>query len=442
MLTDTQVKELISRRRWADIRRALVDEPPPHLADLLFSLDTREMVLVFRCLPREVSSEVFALLGKGDRNALIEALTDEETRHLLADLDPDDRTDLLQELPGEVTQRLLNLLSPADLKEARQLLGYPEDSVGRLMTPDYVAVRPGWTVAQALDHIRHRGTDSETINIIYVTDDRWKLLDALELGELILADPDAAVRDIMKGSFVALSAFDDREEAVRMMQRYDIFVLPVVDSTGVLVGIVTADDILDVAQEEATEDFHLVGAVSPLRMSYREASVSFLFRRRAGWLLGLILVSLVSSGVIAAFERVLASVIALAFFIPLLMGSSGNAGSQSATMMVRALATGDLRPGEWRATLLKELLVGASLGLVMGLASAVVGLIRGGPAVGLIVGLTMFAVIIVGNTMGVLLPFLLVRLRVDPAVASSPLITSMADATGLLIYFSVATLVL
>jgi magnesium transporter len=442
VLTDTQVKELISQRRWADIRRVLVDEPPPHLADLLFSLDTPEMVLVFRCLPREVSSEVFALLGKSDRNAMLEALTDEETRHLLADLDPDDRTDLLQELPGEVTQRLLNLLSPADLEEARQLLGYPEDSVGRLMTPDYVAVRPEWTVAQALDHIRHRGTDSETINIIYVTDARWKLLDALELGEFILADPDATVRDIMNRSFVALSAFDDREEAVRVMQRYDLFVLPVVDSTGVLVGIVTADDILDVAQEEATEDFHLVGAVSPLRMSYREAGVRFLVRSRVGWLLALTLVNLVSSGVIAAFERTLASVIALAFFIPLVIDSSGNAGAQSATMMVRALATGDLRPAEWRATVLKELLVGASLGLAMAAASALLGVVRGGPAVGLIVGVTMFAVIVLGNTIGVLLPFFLVRLRLDPAVASSPLITSIADATGLLIYFSVATLVL
>jgi len=397
------------------------------------------MVLVFRLLPREVSSEVFAHLGPKDRNALIEALTDEETRYILAELDPDDRTDVLQELPGQVTQKLLNLLTPADLAEARHLLGYPEDSVGRLMTPDYVAVRPHWTVSEALEHIRRFGRDSETVSVVYVTDRSWRLLDALELGEIILAEPDARIEDLMTGSFVALSAFDDREEAVRVMQRYDVYALPVVDSEGTLVGMVTVDDVFDVAQEEATEDFHLVGAVSPLRVRYREAGVSFLFRRRVGWLVGLVFVNLISSGVIAAFEDTLSRAIALAFFIPLLIGSSGNAGAQSATMMVRALATGDIDPDQWRATVGKELVVGSLLGLTMGATSAVLGFIRGGTTVALIVAVTMFAVVVIGNTIGVILPFVLVRLRVDPAVASSPLIATLADATGLLVYFSVAT---
>ncbi|MEW6032772.1 MAG: magnesium transporter [Bacillota bacterium] len=438
-MTDIPVTEMLAQRRWSELRKALVAEPAPHLADLLFSLRTPEMVIVFRLLPRELAAEVFAYLERSDRNALLRALTDEETRHLLQDMDPDDRTDLLQELPGEVTQSLMNLLSPADLKEVRQLLGYPEESVGRLMTPDYVAVRPQWTVGEALQHIRTKGKDSETIAVIYVVDSKWKLLDALDVQKFILADPSQTVESIMDYSFVFLSAFDDRERAVWMMQRYDLFAVPVVNSDGVLIGIVTVDDVLDVAQEEATEDFHKGAAVAPLRTSYREASIWELYRKRIGWLVALVFVNLISSGVIAAFEETLATALALAFFIPLLIDSSGNAGAQSATLMVRALATGDLSLNQWVRTLVKEVGVGLSIGLTMAVASWVLGLFRGGFLVGVVVGLTMLAIVLVGNTIGVLLPFLLIRLRLDPAVASGPLITSIADAAGLLIYFSIAT---
>jgi magnesium transporter len=436
---NSRVRELLSERKWTELRQVLAGEPAPHLADLLFSLNTPQMVVVFRLLPRDLSAEVFAYLGRSDKNAMLKALTDEETRRLLQDMEPDDRTDLLQELPGEVTQSLMNLLGPEDLREVRQLLGYPEESVGRLMTPDYVAVRPHWTIAQALEHIRRMGRDKETITVIYVTDARWKLLDALDLQTFILADPAETVERIMDYSFVFLSAFDDREQAVWKMQKYDLFAVPVVDSDGVLIGLVTVDDVLDVAQEEATEDFHKGAAVSPLRISYREAGIWSLYRKRIGWLVALVFVNLVSSGVIAAFEEVLASAIALAFFIPLLIDSGGNAGNQSATLMVRALATGDLRLDQWLRTVSKELAVGATIGVTMGLASWALGIFRGGFIVGIVVGLTMLAVVLVGNTIGVLLPFILIKMRFDPAVASGPLITSIADAAGLLIYFSIAT---
>ena len=441
-LIKPEISELIENRDWTELRESIEEWPIPEIADLMESLDKRDRVVFFRILTRDMSSAVFAHLEPEQQNALLLEMTDDETRQLLANLAPDDRTALLDELPGQVTQQLLNLLSPQDLKEARYLLGYPEESIGRLMTPDYLAVRPHWTIGQALDHIRKMGRQSETINMIYVTDPGWKLLDALELQLFILSDPDQKVSDIMDDTFIAVSAFDDREQAVQTVQKYDKTVLPVVDSDGILLGIVTIDDLLDVAEEEATEDFHKTAAVAPLRTSYREASIFSLFSKRISWLVILVFVNLISSGVIEAFEEVLASAIALSFFIPLLIGSGGNAGAQSATLMVRAIATGDVLMSQWFRAVGKEILVGLILGLAMGATSWILGLYRGGAVIGIIVGLSMVAIVLVANIMGTLLPFLLTRFNIDPAVASSPLITTIVDATGLVIYFTIASLII
>lgn len=433
---------LIDKRDWMALRRVLTAQPPPEVADLLLKLEKLKKALVFRALPRQFSANVFSYLEPKDKDALLQELTNEETRQLLADMRPDDRTELLEEMPGQVTQRLLNVLSPSDLQEARWLLGYPEESIGRLMTPDYVAVRPDWTVFRAMDHVRVRGRDSETINVIYVTDSYWRLIGILGLRQLILADPSLMVEEIMTPKAISLSAFEDREEAVRDMQRYDITILPVVDSDGVMLGIVTADDVLDVAEEETTEDFQKAAAVEPLDTSYGDASAADLYKKRIIWLLALILVSLASSGIIAVYQDTLASAIALAFFIPLLIGSGGNTGSQSATLMIRALATGDVEIAQWGKAIARELLVGMLLGLTMGAASWLLGIFRGGFEIGVVVGLTMALIVMLTNIIGAVLPYLLTRLGLDPAVASSPLIASMADAMGLFIYFSVARLIL
>jgi len=441
-LNKEEINNLIQEQNWPVLREKLTGRTAPETAELLPELDKPHRVLAFRLLPREFSTEVFSLLEGDYQDALLKELTGEETRRLLADLKPDDRTQFLSELPGQVTQRLLNLLSPADLKEARRLLGYPEESVGRLMTPDYVAVRPEWTAARALEHIRRKGKDSETINVVYVTDSSWKFLDALELRRFILAKPTDTVEQMMDYSYVTLSAVDDREQAVRVMLRHGFVALPVLDSAGILLGIVTADDVLDVAQEEATEDFHKTAAVAPLKTGYREAGIWPLYRKRIGWLVILVLVNLVSSGVISIYEEVLASALALAFFIPLLIDSGGNTGAQSATLMVRALATGDVKLAQWFKVLAKELFVGISLGTTMGLAGGLLGLFRGGYQIGLVVGLAMVFIVVVANVIGVVLPFILIKLRLDPAVASSPLITSVADAAGLIIYFTLAAWIL
>jgi len=437
-----KIKETIEQRQFGNLREILKDVPAPDIAELLLNLDRPDRGLLFRTIPRQLSSEVFSYLESSHKDDLLKDMTDEETRLLLSNLSPDDRTQFLEELPGQATQRLLNLLSFEDRRKTLQLLGYPEESVGRLMTPDYVAVRPSWTIGQALEHIRNKGRDSETINVVYVVDPSWKLIDALELRRFILAKPDLAVEQIMDHTFVSISAFEDREKAVQLIQHYDLDALPVIDSEGILLGIVTVDDVMDVAEEEVTEDFQKVGAIMPLKMGYRESSIWLLYRRRIVWLGGLVLVNLISAGVIAVHEEMLISSIALAFFIPLLIATGGNAGAQSATLMVRAIATGELGLGEWSWAIGREIGIGALLGMTIGLATWGLGLFKGGIEIGIVVGLTMIAVVIASNLIGVILPFLLTRFRLDPAVASSPLITSIADVVGLIIYFSIATRIL
>jgi magnesium transporter len=438
-LVKPNIEQMIAQRRWSDLRVALEDWAPQELADLMMDVEKADRVLLFRALPRLLSAEVFSYLEFYEQDELLHEMTDGETRMLLANLAPDDRTELLGELPGQVTQRLLNLLSPSDLQEARVLLGYPEESVGRLMTPDYVAVRPEWTVQQALEHIRTHGKRSETINLIYVIDNSWRLIDDLDLRRFILADPAEPVESLMDRSFISVSAFDDREEAVRLIQRYDLVAMPVVDSDGVLLGIVTVDDLLDVAQEEATEDFHKTASVAPLRVGYWEATLWTLYRTRIGWLAGLVLVNLVSGGVLHVFEETLQSVIALAFFMPLIIATGGNAGTQSATIIIRALSTGDVELAEWSRALLREVGIGLFLGFTLGVLGMGLGIFRGGWELGLVVFLTMISMLLVTNLLGMSLPFIFGKFRIDPAVASGPLVTSVADIIGLTIYFSIAS---
>lgn len=434
----TNIKDMITGRKWASIRELIAQLPAPDVSDMLLELEGQERILFFRFLPKELSSEVFAHLDPATKDSLTSSMSDEEVRQLLAGLSPDDRTEFLEGLPGLMIQRMINLLSKEDLHESMQLLGYPEESVGRLMTPDYVAVRPHWTVGHALEHIRRMGKDSETVNIVYVTDAFWHLQDELTLRKFILADPEMKVEQLMDNTFVSVHAEDDREVAVQRIKRYDLSALPVIDEDGVLMGIVTVDDILDVDEEEVTEDIQLSAAVTPLKESYPESTVVSLFSKRIGWLVGLVFINLVASGIIATYEEVLASTAALAFFIPLINAVGGNVGTQSAALIIRAQAVGELKTSQWFVTALKELAVGVMLALGMGLIACMSGYILGGPDVSLVVGTSIFLIVVLINVIGVLMPFILVKLGLDPATASSPLITSVADAVGLLIYFNIA----
>ena len=442
VVDQSEVNELIANGQLKALSKLLKEWAEPEVADLILSLDKPHQILVFRALPRQRAADAFAHFDPEHQDRILEALTDVDTRHLLANLSPDDRTAMLEELPATVTRRVMQLLSPEDLAESRQLLGYPEDSVGRMMTPDYIRVRAEWTVDQALAHIRKFGRDSEIFNILYVTDDNGLLVDILRMRRLIMTPLQTVLRDILNYRFVSLSAYDDQEVAVEKIQRYDVNALPVVDSEGVLLGIVTVDDLFDVAEEEATEDIQKGAAVSPLDMNYSAAESTLLFKKRIGWLVILIFVNLLSAAVISNYAEYLQTYVALVLFMPLLIASGGNTGAQSATLMVRAISTGDMKLDGWYRAMGKEVVVGLMLGVAMGGLTWLLGIYRSGFDLALVVGLSMVLIVLVANLIGALLPFTLTKLKFDPAVASSPLITSMMDAIGLLIYFSVAAMVL
>ncbi len=441
-LLKPEIEELVEKKEWVALKESLFDVPAVDVAELLEEVEPAVAVVIFRLLKKQKAAEVFSHLSNTKEMEILDLLTRKQLEEVMSNLEPDDRVSIVEELPGHLTQKVLNSLAPEDQKEIRKMLGYPKESVGRLMTSRYVKVRSDWTVEHSMKHIRKFGYSAETVNVIYVVDEEERLIDDLRLTQLILADPQDKIGDITDDSFVALNAFDDQEFAVEMLSKYDRVALPVVDSGGVLVGIVTVDDIIDIAQEEATEDFHKGAAVAPLKTTYRETSIWTLFSKRITWLIILVFVNLLSSGVIEYYEEVLASAIALAFFIPLLIDSGGNTGAQSATIMVRALAIGDVKLVQWLRVAGKEIFVGIALGLAMGFASAVLGVFRGGWEIGAVVGLTMIAIVLVANLIGTILPFILTRFNIDPAVASSPLITTIVDVTGLLIYFSIAALIL
>jgi magnesium transporter len=370
---------------------------------------------------------------------------------VLDEMSADDRTALLEELPGEVTRRLLDLLSPEERAVARSLLGYPEDSIGRLMTPDYLHVREGWTVQQVLDHIRRYGRDSETLNVLYVVDEAGKLIDDLRMRELLLVDPARRVGEIIDRDFVALNATDDQETAVAAFRRYDRTALPVVDSSGALVGIVTVDDVLDVAEEEATEDIQKLGGTEALDEPYLAIGLPTLIKKRAPWLVVLFLGEMLTATAMGFYESEIERAVVLALFIPLIISSGGNSGSQATTLIIRALAVGEVTLADWWRVVRRELVAGLALGTMLG----VIGFLRVvlwseatgdyspyAVGIGITVGSALLGVVLWGCLTGSVLPLLLKRLGFDPATSSAPFVATLVDVTGLVIYFTVASLLL
>ncbi len=433
-------QELIEEKKWKTLKQELKESEPVRIAEIMEDLPNADAILLFRLLSREQAKETFQHLSHEEQEKIIEglAMNTGKITSLLNDLDPDDRTAFLEELPGKITQRLLQLLSAEERRISTQLLGYPEDSVGRLMTPEYVAVKPDFTVEQALAHIRKFGKDSETLNVIYVVNDQGKLIDDIRIKEIILASTDQKIADIMDKRFTALSALDDQELAIRAFRDYDRVALPVIDTKGVLLGIVTFDDVMDVAEEESTEDFQRFGSIQDAIINPLKARIFHLYSKRIVWLSVLVFMNVFSGAAIASYEGVIESVVALVFFLPLLIDSGGNAGAQSATLMIRSLAIGDVRPKDWFRLFGKELLVALFLGITMAFAVALVASFRA-PEVMVVVMITMVLTVLTGSLVGLLLPFIFTRLKLDPATASAPLITSIADICGVLIYFSIAS---
>ncbi len=412
------------------------------MADLLTTLSEEEKIILFRILPSPQAADVFSELDKLQQRSLLRLMSDQRIKEIISKISPDDRTDLFEDLPGVLAQRILNLLPQNDRREILELLGYPENSVGRLMTPDYVAAKPYWTVKQAIFHIREMGKDAETIDVVYVVDDCWQLIGNVPIRRLILANYQQKITELMD-NVIAVLADEDQEEAVKVMEKYDLSVVPVVDGEGILLGIITIDDIIDVINEEVTEDFQKSSAIEPLERGYTEASPWFLYKKRISWLLLLLIADFLSSSVISHFESLIQTVIALALFIPILIDSGGNTATQSATLIIRALSTGELTIKRWFEVVKKELITGALLGLTLGMVLFVRGFFwKGGPEIGLVVGLAMILTVIWANLIGSILPIILIKLKLDPAVISSPMLTTLIDSTGLIIYFTIAKLVL
>ena len=450
-LLQPELVELIETKQYRELHESLEGLPAADVADLIYELEVPQAAVAFRLLPRDEAGDVFAELDAERQQALIEELGERRAMDAIEALDPDDRARFLDELPSEVSKELIRSLSPESRRETQAILGYPPDSVGRLMTPDYVRVRPDWTVQKALDHIREWGKDAETVHWVYVIDSQYRLIDDLHIRTLLLADPGALISDVMDDQFIALGATDDREEAVRMLLRYDRTALPVLDSRSVLLGIVTHDDVADVAEEEATEDIQKLGGMQALERPYMQTSLMNMIQKRGGWLLALLFVQVFTIGVLELFEAQLAQTAVLVAFIPLIIASGGNTGTQAASLLIRALAIGEVEPPDWRRVLVKELLTGLSLGALLGVAAGAIvfGLSMFGIAeharpdlIGLTVGLSILMIVIWGVLLGSLFPLILEKLGLDPATISSPLVATLMDVSGLVIYLSVAAVLL
>jgi magnesium transporter len=424
------------------VRRFLKEHQSADNASFLEEIEPEEAMAALRLVDATHQATIFGYLAPRHQVALANVMPRSELAAIISAMPHDERADLYKRLTDEQRSALLPGLAQAEREDLRKLASYPEGTVGSVMTSDYATIPMGVKVAEGFEALRFQASDSETIYTAFIVGDDRRLIGSISLRKLLLARPVDNVADLMNSDPVFVQADAPREEAAQLISRYDLLALPVVNDSGMLVGIITHDDAMDVAEAEATEDFHLAGTVQHLHVSVRDASMYMLYRARIFWLLILVFGNIFSGMGIAYFEETIAAYVALVFFLPLLIDSGGNAGSQSATLMVRALATGDVRIGDWASMLGRELGVALLLGVSMAIAVSTLGVIRGGPEIAMVVSMSMVIIVIVGSMVGMSLPFILHKLRLDPATASAPLVTSIADASGVLIYFAIATQVL
>jgi magnesium transporter len=436
----TLLRDLVRNRHASDLAKMLTD------------LGVDDQVIVFRVLPRKDAAAVFEYLSLEEQETLLKAMAHEDVAALLNSMAPDDRTMFLEELPASATRQLLAMLTPAERTVASRLLGYPEDSIGRLMTPHYVNVREHWTVKEVLDYIRTHGQDSETLNVVYVIDEDGMLVDDIRIREFLLAPLDKHVSELMDRRFIALKASDDQKTAVAIFRQYDRTALPVTDTAGALIGIVTIDDVLDVAETAATQEIQRIGGSETLDEPYMKISLTRMIRKRAGWLTALFLGETLTAAAMGVFEGEIQKVVSLAFFIPLIISSGGNSGSQATTLVIRALALGEVGLKDWWRIMRREIYAGLALGVILG----VIGFTRISiwqalfqsydPPIWLslavTVGISLIGVVLWGSLVGSVLPLILQRLGFDPATSSAPFVATLVDVTGLVIYFSVALVVM
>jgi magnesium transporter len=442
------VNELLKSRELRKLREVLIQSDAADIVELISSLSLDDSIVIFRILPRDSATDVFEFLPVDRQTELVNSLGKSRVKILLNEMAADDRTALFEELPAQITRKLLHLLSNEERRIALTLLGYPEESIGRLMTPGYISIREDWSINRVLEHIRQQGHKSETFEVLYVLNLEGKLVSQVPIREVLLAELDTLVSAVSSQSTNYLSAYSDQEEAIRFFRKYSVAVLPVVDSSEKLIGIVTIDDVLEVAEEAATEDIQRFGGSDALEQPYLTTSWARLLRSRAGWLIILFVGEMATASAMTAYEDQLEKIVVLAVFLPLIISSGGNSGSQAATLVIRALSLGEVSVKDWYKILKRELATGAALGCILG----VIGFLRIGAwslifgyysnswlPLSISVSIALVFVVLWGTLSGAMFPLILKRLGADPATSSAPFVATVVDVVGLVIYFSIAS---
>ena len=446
-LTET-IKVLLDEKKYSTLRDILTTMKPFDIAAVFEELQDEKTPILFRILPKELAAETFVEMDEDTQEFLIHGFSDNELKEVVDELFVDDAVDLIEEMPANVVKRILRQADKETRRQINELLKYPEDSAGSIMTTEFISLRPDMTAEMAIKRIRRTGVDKETIYTCYVNDDYNRLIGITTVKDLLLAEDDDLVKDMMEENVISVHTLDDQEEVARIFSDYDFLALPVVDNEQRIVGIVTIDDAIDVIREEATEDIEKMAAVLPSDKPYMRTSVWGIYKKRVPWLLVLMLSATFTSTIISAFDGMLASVIILSSFIPMITGSGGNAGSQASVSVIRALSLGEIEFKSMFVVLWKELRVAFFCGLTLAVANFVKLMIfdlRGHDNalfIALVVSLTLVGTIIMAKLVGASLPLLSSKIGLDPAVMANPLITTVCDSLSLLIYFGVASMVL
>lgn len=439
-------EQLAQEQNFRELKDFLDDQLITDIAELIYEVPD-QATLIINQLTLGRAAAAFRILEFPTQEDIIRDLPAHKIAELLNELPPDDRTAFLEELPSQAVTELIKLLNPEERKITLALLGYPENSVGRIMTPDYIAAKSHWTVAKVLNHIRMYGRDSETIDVIYIIDNQGKLLDDFRIREFLLVSPDTLVENLMDHRFVSLHVNDEQEEAVQVFRLENRVALPVLDDAGVMLGIVTIDDMLWILNEEHTEDIQKIGGTEALDEPYLDMPLMRLIKKRVGWLIILFIGEMLTASVMAYFEDEIAKAVVLAMFIPLIISSGGNSGSQASTLIIQAMALGELTIADWWRVMRREILSGIMLGSVLGLIGFIRILIWNSffhtygdhtVLIGLTLGVSLIGVVLWGTLSGSMLPLILKKAGADPASSSAPFVATLVDVTGLLIYFSVA----
>lgn len=438
------IEELIRDRDFRTLKAELSQLSPPDLADLLEDLDEDDFSLLFRLLPKDIATEVFEHLEVEYQQTLLKSLSRDKVKSILEEMSVDDRTALLDECPPEVASQLFELLPTEERALAQTILNYPEYTVGRLITPDYVSLSENVTVAEALDKIRRFGKDMETVYACYVIGKHRKLLGYVSLRRLVTSPLDARIEDLYERQFASLHTDTPQEEAVELFRHYDLIALPVLDRDGHMVGIVTFDDMMDVAEEEFREDIDMMAAVVPgdAKEFFEETILSTVWRR-VPWLVALLVVEGAAVVMLARYDALLEQVIALSFFLPALIATGGNTGTQSAAMVIRALAVGEVTPSDLLRISYRAVVAGIILSIILGIAAYGMAIaIKRDPLIGACVGLGLATVVILANIAGSVFPLILKKMKLDPALMSSPFISTLVDIFGLVIYLEISRYIL